>query len=198
MKRIGFGREGAFAVLLLGLGLPGMATAPEGPDPARMDRIWEATFDRLAVQTDIWFEQGDFPRTVEGLRYVVALDPSDYENVTNLGWMLENINQYDDALAVYQKFKTDNPQNPDSPYPEAYLYFMRKQYEKIPSLLEPTLPQGPHANTFRVLAHTYERLERLEDSIRVWEAYIKLMPGDGAAPANLARVKQKLSQRVGG
>lgn len=162
------------------------------PDEQRMNTIWRSAHGRLEKQNDFWFDQGDFPRCIHALRLINSIFPTDYESATNLGWLLESTEQYEEALVTYIRFNKENPGDPDAPYPEANFYFMKKVYAKVPALIEPTLKGKPHANSFRILAHSYERLGMLSDSMRVWDSYIALMPEDGAAKNNRTRVEKKI------
>lgn len=185
MKRI-------WGVVVIGLTF-GCAFAQQ-PNKARVDAIWNHAADRINTQNDVWFEDGDFPRVINLCKVMYALYPSDYEVATNLGWMLENIEKHDEALAVYIKFRTENPNDPDSAWPEANFYYMKKAYQKVPPILEPTLKMArkPHPNSFRTLAHSYERMNQLQDSKRVWQALLQHTPDDAPAKNNLNRVEQKL------
>lgn len=174
---------------LICLGIVGVAVAQ---DAGRLSRIWEAADTRMVRQVDAWFKGGDFPRLIQLLKFRVELYPNDYEAATDLGWMLENVDEKEQALAVYRRYRERNPKDPDAPYPEANYYFVRREYEKIPPLLEPSLSLKPHPNSYRILAHSYERMDRLKESKRVWEAYLALFPDDGAAKRNLERVIQKI------
>ena len=182
--------------VLLALAIGGNALAMKDPkvDPTRMQIIWDAFEDRVATQTDVWFEDGEYPRVVQILRIMTALSPSHYETVTNLGWMLENVEKWDEALAVYVKFRKDNAGHPEAYYPEANFYFMRKLYSKVPPLLEPSLKMKlkPHANSYRILGLSYERLGFLADAKRVFKLIIERDPNDGTAKANLNRVEKKI------
>jgi tetratricopeptide (TPR) repeat protein len=181
-----------WAVSLLALGSIVASGLAAQPDTQRLKAIWSVAQERLDGQNDYWFEAGDYPRTIHSLRMANALFPDDYEVATNLGWLLESTEQWDEALVVYIRFGNDNPSDPDAAYPEANFYFMKKAYAKVPSLIEPTLPKKPHPNSFRVLAHSYERLGMLKDSARVWQSYIALAPSDDAAKNNLRRVENKM------
>ncbi|MFY9233918.1 MAG: hypothetical protein WAO58_05580 [Fimbriimonadaceae bacterium] len=181
--------------LLLAVAMAGSA-APrweQAPSP-RMRVIWEAFNERLVMQNDIWFEDGEFPRVVQLLRVLYAMTPNSYEQATNLGWMLENIERWNEALAVYVGFRKQNAFHPEAYFPEADFYFKRKMYTRVPPLLEPTLkmPIKPHANSYRLLALSYERTGLLGDAQRVWNLLIKRDPADGAAKMNLSRVEKKL------
>lgn len=168
--------------------------SPKKTKQERVSQVLDSLHVRMAKQADAWFEQGDFPKCIQNLRVLRSLFPSDYEIATNLGWMLENVHEWNEALSVYVSYKQGNPQDPDAAWPEANFYFMKKSYAKIPSLLEPALKHAstPHPNTFRTLAHAYDKLGLLKDSKRVWEQMVKTYPNDEAAKVNLKRVSDKI------
>jgi len=172
------------------------AVAPsQVPDTKRLNTIWGAVVNRLSRQTDAWFKVGDYPRSIQLLRFHFGLDPTDYEIGTNLGFMLENVEQYDQALAVYIQLRTTNPTEPDDAWPEAFFYFKKKAYAKIPPILEPTIKDhDPHANNYRTLAEAYEKMNMFGDSKRVWELYLSKHPEDLAGKAHLDRVLKKLKE----
>jgi tetratricopeptide (TPR) repeat protein len=162
----------------------------------RMNAIWGAVRERVDRQNDKWFDDGDYPRCIQALLIAQPLFPSDYEIATSLGWLLESIQVPDQALAVYSRYRKDNPNDADAAEPEATFYFKRKAYAKVPPLLEPTLnaAKRPHPNSFRILAHAYERLGQLRDSKRIWELYLESAPNDEAAKRNLSRVVGKIER----
>lgn len=178
----------AFALQSMGLADPTKKLVAQD----RSKLIWDSVHAQLETQIDVWFEKGEFPKIVQLLRVQNQFVPSDYEVATNLGWMLENIEQWDEALSVYVRFRKQNPTDPDSAYPEAHFYFGKKAYAKIPPLLEPTIAKNPQPNAYRTLAHSYERMKLYADSKRIWETYLKRFPDDGAAKVNLAKVINKL------
>jgi tetratricopeptide (TPR) repeat protein len=166
----------------------------QAPSQERIDAIWDSAMNRIVQQVDIWFDDGEFPIAIQAIRIQYELEPQDYEIATNLGWMLENIEENDKALVVYQDYRQKNPNNPDASFPEAHFYFRKREFEKVPPLLEPAIQNGrPHPNAYRTLAHAYERLEKLQDSARVWQTYIALAPGDETAKKNLERVQKKIA-----
>jgi len=180
--------------LILGLILTFARTAPAPTaDPQRVSEIWSAANDRLATQLDVWFDYGDFPKCIQLLKLQTSLYPADYDIATNLGWMQENVENYDSALATYTRFKDRNPSDPDNSLPVADFYFRRKAYQKVTATLGTQITKGSHANAFRILAHAYERQGMLTDSKRIWERYLAMRPNDGAARNNLTRVNKKLS-----
>lgn len=168
-----------------------MAPASEG----RQDAIWNAIDNRLSSQIDIWFDDGDFPACIQLLRIQADLDPANYDTWTNLGWMQENVEDWEGAVATYLKYQRQNPSYPDRSLPLGEYYFRRKQYSKVPPILEPAIKvKGVHPNVYRVLAHSYERQGFLADSKRVWDQYITLAPNDETAKRNRERVEKKIAK----
>ena len=191
---------------LLGLILVGVAglacgqkpLAPPGERSSRVDAILGFANDRLATQIDAMFDDGDFPAVVQLLRLQAEAFPSDYEVWTNLGWMQENVQQWDAALATYVRYNRQNPQDPDRAYPEANFYFMRKLYAKVPPLLEPAIKNPKvHPNAYRTLARAYDKMEMLPDALRVYKALVVRDPNDGAAKANVKRIEGKMGKGGG-
>ncbi|MCX7800644.1 MAG: tetratricopeptide repeat protein [Fimbriimonadales bacterium] len=177
--------------------------APQGPPSRaqghpvtpeqREQALWTTVHNRFTLQMDVWFNDGDFPRCIQLLRIMHAKDPHDYETVTDLGWMLGNIQKHDEELALYQKYRAMYPDDKEAPYPEAEFYFRRRQYDKVIPLLEPVLPKRPHPNSYRMLAHSYDRTGRPEEAARVWREYLKVNPNDETAKRNLKRVEEKIA-----
>ncbi len=170
------------------------ATAFGGQKPSkqRVDAIWEAVDDRVTRQIDVWFDDGDFPKAIQTLSFEANYAPHDYEAVTNLGWMFENVEDWDRAMATYRTYLKNNPQDVDAALPIGQYYYNKKDYAKVPPILESTLSRHPHPNVYRILAHCYEKLNKLNDAKRVWLAYIALHPTDLTAKVNLKRIERKL------
>jgi len=183
----------AIALAAVSLGTAEAKKQPSKADQVRLKRIMELADVRLSAQADTWFTDGDYPRAVSILRYRAALDPKNYEIHTDLGWMLENIERWAEALAVYIKFRKANPDDPDAGLPEANFYYLKKAYAKVPPLMEEAIKKQPHPNAFRILASSYERLGLLEDAKRVWDRYLSQHPNDGQAKVNRDRVIKKIS-----
>ena len=173
------------------------AQAPAGAvQSKRVEAIWDAADNRMEQQIDIWFKDGQFPMIIQLLRFEANLYPHDYEVVSNLGWMEENVQEWDAAESTYKDYDAGNPADPDRGLMLAQFYMMRKEYAKLPDLLEPIIKdKNVHPNNFRILAHAYERLGKLADAKRVWVQYIALAPADGTAKVNLKRVEAKMGKQ---
>lgn len=158
-------------------------------------RITESAYWRISTEKDVLFEDGEFPNTIAILAWEVLWRPKDYQTITELGWMYGNTERWDLELATYIRFRNAYPEWSEAYYPEAEFYFNKHVYKPVVTLLEPTISFEikPHANSYRLLAHAYDRLGFYKESLQTWETYIKLMPGDGAALVNRDKVKKKLS-----
>lgn len=171
-------------------------TGGANPAPDRTDAIWSYADARVARQVDAWFQDGDFPRCVGLLRLQASYAPNDYEVATNLGWLLESMRKDDEALAAYEVYGRDNPNDPDAKLPVAMLYNSRRKYEEMVKTLEPVIAQEatkrPHPNVYRLLAKGYERLKMYDRAIAIWELQLKRFPNDLPAKANIARVRAKM------
>ncbi len=173
------------------LALSALALAQASPTD-RQAAIWNEVETQMVQYVDSHFHEGDFPRVIQVLRFRYAMHPGDYEVMSDLGWMLENTERHDEALSMYIRYRQTFPQRADAAYAEAEFYFRKKAYAKIPPLLEPELRKVLPPNMYRVLAHSYERLGRLQDSMRVWDRYIGLAPEDQTAKNNRERVRGKI------
>ncbi|HTQ10060.1 MAG TPA: hypothetical protein VMI31_08325 [Fimbriimonadaceae bacterium] len=169
------------------------------PGTSRVGQIWSALQERLTRQSDMWFKDGDYPRTIQLLRFQYALVPSNYDIGTNLGFMLENVGEDSLALEVYIELRDASPDEPDNWWPEAFFYYKKKAYAKVPPILEPTIKgHDPHANNYRTLAEAYEKMNMFADAKRVWDIYLTRHPDDLAGVAHRKRIIDKLNGAKGG
>ena len=184
----------ATAFILATQGAPKLVTKSEGmASEARLNEIWDHIDNRFITQSDVWFELGEFPSCVALLKVQTGYSPDDYEMMTNLGWMLENIERYGEARAVYLDFETRHPKIGDAMFALGLSYSIKKEYAEVIRVLEPTLVNNPSPNTYRTLARSYEMLKKPLDAIRIWELELKRFPNELSAIANIKRVKAKMA-----
>lgn len=161
----------------------------------RIQSIWYEVNERIVRQQDVWFEDGEFPTTVQLIKFQAEIYPDNYDIWTNLGWMQENIEEWDDALATYIRYRRENPTDPDGALPLGEYLGRVKLWSKIPEVLEPAIKGRCHPNCYRLLARSYEKQGMFTDSIRVLKQFIARDPNDGAAKLNLSRVEKKLAEQ---
>jgi tetratricopeptide (TPR) repeat protein len=156
-----------------------------GTPPKRTQAILDVVKVRARAQGDVWFGDGDYPRCIQSLTVLHELFPHDYTLTTDLGWMYGNVENYGSELAVYVAYRQAFPSDPEAKFPEAFFYFRKRAYAKVPPLLEPSLKlKSPQPDSYRLLANSYKRLGLLTDSLRVWDSYLKLYPHDQTAIKN--------------
>ena len=163
-------------------------------DESRLAIIEDSRDARVSNQSDYWFEKGDFPAIIHTLNYRFLLNPKDYETMTDLAWMYKNIERPDLELALLINYRESNLDQADAYYPEAEFYFNKKAYVQVIDLLKNAIKMTPppQPNAFRILAHSYSRIDLLKESLAVWDAYLKLVPNDAAAKVNRQRVVDRL------
>ena len=183
-------------LLSLLLGVLASAGANAGNFPAEEREVWLGAAEVMDESFDTWFTDGEFERCIPLLKIRYEVDPSSYDWVTDLGWILGSTDKPDEELAYYVRFRRENASDSDCALPEAQFYFLKKVYAKVPPLLEGTLDSKSHPNNYRILANSYEKLGQLKNSKKTWETYLKLDPNDGQAKVNLKRVIDKLGNKA--
>lgn len=184
-------------MLLMGLGMGALSVAQldKMTSTPGAKKITEAAYWRISNEKDSLFNDGEFPATIGIQSWEILWRPNDYEIVTDLGFMYGNIERPDLELATYVRFREQFPTWAEAAYPEAEFYYKKRSYKPVVKLLEPTLSMNPkpHPNTYRILAHSYDRLGLFKEALGIWEIYIKLAPDDPAAKVNRDKVKAKLN-----
>lgn len=167
------------------------------PDAAVQAQIQEAMLSRLNQERDGWFGEGDYPAVTHNLEYVVRWTPNDYERVTDLGWMYSNMRQFDRELSVYVRFRQNNPEMADAPFPEANFLYRRDAFARVIALLRPTIDMEPkpHPNNYRMLAQSYEKMGLLQEAVKVYDALLAYVPEDATSARNRDRILNLLKQQ---
>ena len=161
----------------------------------RVNEIVYHTIVRASGDADTAFDVGAFPLATQNLTYLSYFAPSSEKVVSDLIFMLLNIDRWDQLIVVGQRYADNNPNDPDAGLPLAErLFALRTMYPRVVSLLEPRihLETKPHPNSYRVLAHSYSRMGLHADAVRVWEELLKFKPDDVAALRNLEKEKQRV------
>ena len=122
------------------------------PSQDRLNEIWDNVDNRVIRQLDLWFDAGDFPKSVGLLKVEYAYSPDDYEVVTNLGWMLENLERMDEAKDTYMEFSKEHPKNGNAIFPLGFYYYMKRDFKTAIQILEPSVELNPGPNTVTLSA----------------------------------------------
>ncbi|MCS6920261.1 MAG: tetratricopeptide repeat protein, partial [Fimbriimonadales bacterium] len=126
---------------------------------------------------------------------LIEYDPRDVENIGSLAWLLDGYGENARAIQVYQRGIRLNPNRYDLYYDLGFAYFNKRQYEQALPYLEKAVSfNNAPQFAWKTLAHCYERLGRLQQSLRAWEKAKQLDPSDGAVEPNMQRVRKKLEE----
>ncbi|MBL8065779.1 MAG: hypothetical protein JNM34_07960 [Chthonomonadaceae bacterium] len=178
----------------LAVGITSLLLATLTHGQTQVDAILIAARDQMSVQNDAWFEDGDFLPVIQNQEAIVRIFPSDEETWSSLIWMYFNVEKSAERWVASRNFATANPDYSDRSYYEAEMFFLARLYAKVPGLIEPSLnlAKRPDANMYRILANSYYKLGYYEDAVRVWDALLKFLPGDGQAKANRDKAAKHL------
>lgn len=161
-------------------------------DPEELE-IDEVLVDRFARQQDRWFRDGDYPASIQCLRYEYEVYPFSEDVNTSLGWMYGNTSQYDKEIAAYMEYSRRNPDSLDAPYPAAQHYYIKRNFVMAAHLLAPVAKRKEHShpNTYRILANCYARLGLASEAIKVYDLYLSFAPDDATALAHRNRLARE-------
>lgn len=179
----------AVAVFALGVILPAGAQ-----DQRRVDEILFHAEVRANGEADTVFGQGDFPKAIQGLRMRYELREWDERILTDLTWMLGNVEETGESLYYAIRFRQANPNDPNRGYPEALLYSQWRMFSKIPPILESDIAMvpPPHRNSYSLISTAYMRMGYHADAVRVLDIALKHYPDDAVFKRNRDRSAQLL------
>lgn len=167
------------------------ASKPPAQAVAQVDGITDRVVDRLWAATDGYWHEGDYPRIVALARLCVEADPGFTEAWGAGAWLLWSQGDTSGADAFLREGVRRNPNIWDLHYELGWHLFNTKRYaEALPHLQAAVRFTEAPAQPWKILAHCYEKLGRLEESAATWRTVVKKFPGDIAAPGNLRRVEQ--------
>lgn len=189
------------ALSLLLVSLPAIAQDSDtGLHPVQLDltkksdQVFRIIEEEMMGEANEWFEDGEFARVVQVCRLRYGLYPGNYDATTDLGWMLTNIEEDEQAIEVYRAYLTENKKDVDRGLPLATYFVIEKRFKDVIDVLEPIVGEkGQHANNYRLLARAYEKENRLKDAIETFKRMLKVFPDDMTAKANLNRLEKKLA-----
>lgn len=161
-------------------------------EPSRVDWVIYYMDKAIKEPTDQWFTDGEYTASVQLLKLRYEISPFHYDALTDLGWMLENMTQWNDAEGYYTRYIDEYPEYIDSSLPLGQFYLFRKNYQKVIDTLEPQLKRKPHANQYRILARAYDLLQKPVDALRVYRELISQYPDDAQAKVNAERMEKKI------
>ncbi len=161
----------------------------------KLTALRQLTEFRLIQLADEYWHTGKHYKTMALMFVLIEYDPTDVENISSLAWMLDSYGETARAIQVYQRGIRLNPNRYDLYYDLGFAYFNKRQYEQALPYLEKAVSfANAPALAWKTLAHCYERLGRLQQSLQAWEKAKQLDPNDPAVEPNVQRVRKKLEE----
>ncbi|MCX8082631.1 MAG: hypothetical protein N3D17_04470 [bacterium] len=149
--------------------------------------VREGVIDLLYLYVDELWHRGMYERIFPVLKLITTISPSDVEAWTLGGWFLingivpklsgkekERVINY--AVEFMKKGIKANPEDARLYMELAMYYYNRQDYENALYYLESIEVPYPSFHFLHIKAHTYQKLGRTEEAIKVWETVKKFFP----------------------
>jgi tetratricopeptide (TPR) repeat protein len=153
----------------------------------QIDGISSAIEDNLWSVVDRYFDAGDYSRSIGLDRIIVQQDPNFVECYATGGWLMESLGNLNDAEAFYQESVANNPNNSYAHYALGTFYFNTlKDYRTAIAVFQSDIRQpDADANDWKMLAHSYERIQAYDLAVDTWTKIKKRWPDAPAVDHNL-------------
>jgi tetratricopeptide (TPR) repeat protein len=152
---------------------------------AVFQRLSSATRDNAELSGSLGWtlaRAGLYDRAEALLGQALALQPSDFRFLYNLGVVAVYGRHYDRARELLESAVRQQPDNVDALYSLAFSYSALKQPETALRVLAKATRLAPNrADIVRLIAVTTGELSADEDSAAAWDRYLTLVPSDDTA-----------------
>jgi tetratricopeptide (TPR) repeat protein len=195
MKNFGF--ASVVASLLFAAVLPVVVFADPasgGYSETQAQGISMAIQDRLWQRTDYWFGNGSYQRSIKEDRLITEADPHFLEPYATGAWLMDSLGHKADAEDYYALGAARNPDRSYAWFNLAFFYFSSlKDYPRAIKTFQLAV-NSPDSdiNDWRMLAHSYEKNNQLNDAIVVWQKLHQIYPLNSVVLLNLNRDEQKI------
>ena len=152
---------------------------------AAVDGLWDAA--------DAYFHDGDYVRIVALCRICVELDQSFVEGYSSAGYLLWSMGEIPSADALLE-YGTRRSKKPGQLHDEmGQQLFRTKRYADAARYLEKAIKLGGvEVSAYSSLGHSYTKLSKFEDAVRVWQLAVKKFPNYPGGPKNLKDAQERL------
>jgi tetratricopeptide (TPR) repeat protein len=173
--------------------------APPAQSEAHINAILDEAAVEIWAQSDRYWHEGMHFRLMGALYMVIEMDPHWLEAYTNLGWLLESNHKDEAAVGTYLRCISLNPEAWAPYFDLGYFYYNHKQYDQaLEPLVASTERKPTSLNPWRLLAHTYTKLGRLDDALRVWNRILETASDDPGAKHNQQEVRALIEAKASG
>ena len=133
---------------------------------------------------------------LQGLRKIVALNPSSPRAHFNLALNLERKGGLDEALDSYQKALRLDPDLMQAQIGSGNVHFARAAYDQAARCYEEVLKRDPHNTAARYnLGNAFLKNKFFDQAAQAFEEVLRFDPDDASANLNLAKAYMHLHRR---
>ena len=118
---------------------------------------------------DEYFKREDFESCIKVLRRIVALNPTDVEAYSTLGWLLSGEKRTDEAKAIYKEMVENNENSADANFEMGFYYYRLENFENALPYLKKAFELGVELKKANIYGNLLERLGREEEAKEVYE-----------------------------
>lgn len=156
---------------------------------SQSDGIVSGMVDTMWAQVDTYFHQGDYPRICALDRVITQCDPHFVDCYSTGGWLMDSLGRRADAEAFYQEGVRNNPTESAAYYSLGMFYYNTlKDYSAAAAVYKQDVDEAnADVNDWKMLAHSYEKLKRIDDAVDVLEKAKSRWPNGPAVQVNLNR-----------
>ncbi|MEI6513909.1 MAG: tetratricopeptide repeat protein [bacterium] len=186
----------AFAIFALSIRVMAQSSPPAKTEKRVYD-ILDAAASELWSQTDVYWHKGQHYHVMSLLYMLIEIDPQGLTAYDNLGWLLESNHKDAQAIEIYKLAIKNNPNSWEPYFDLGNYYYNKKQYDLAIVPLKASTERVPsNSNPWRLLAHSYTKLDRLEEALEVWNKILMADPKDVAAKLNRDEVKAMIEAKA--
>ncbi len=158
-----------FVLLLPSLAAQAVPTAAQ--QKLQANGIVSNVVDKLWNQTDAYWHEGDYPRIIALDRIITEADPQFLEAYSNGGWLMDSLGRKQDAEAYYTLGVRNNPHAEYAYHNLGFFYFnTAHDYPAAAQAFRHAVQQrDTDLNTWKMLAHSYEKAGAWDDAVAVWQ-----------------------------
>lgn len=169
------------------------ATPPPAESISKLEDIFAKVADNLSMEIESAWHEGRLDVCIELSRLVVEVDPSYVEAYGNGAWLLSSAGKDAEAVALYKKGIAANPNRYEVYFELGMYYYRKKDFANAEVNFSAATKHAPPAFVWKILAHSLEKLGRLEDSLAAWDKAKAIDPKDPVIEINMSRIREKLA-----
>jgi serine/threonine protein kinase/Tfp pilus assembly protein PilF len=122
---------------------------------------------------------GNADRAIESFKKALELDPDYGDTMNMIAYAYAQKEEYDEALAYFEKYALSNPEEPNPLDSMAELYFMMGRLDESITKYKETLKVKPDFGSDWMIAYIYALKEKYTEALKWQERYFAMVPSPG-------------------